>query len=107
MHRYEAALDEMEARQDGDFILFSDYQELEAERDLEAALREDAYRYQQAAEDLLNPYMIAYAELDRAVQETITALLKPGQRGDNIANQLQPIRDSIAERLAETREGAR
>jgi hypothetical protein len=42
-------------------------QKAEAERDKEAALREDAYRYQQAAEDLLNPEQkrVARAELER------------------------------------------
>jgi hypothetical protein len=42
--------------------------DVEGERDREAALREDAYRYQQAAEDRLNPEMHEVARLARRLQ---------------------------------------
>lgn len=41
----------------------------EAERDREKVLREDAYRYQQAAEDLLNPEQKRAQRAENALEE--------------------------------------
>lgn len=54
---------------------------VEAERELEKALREDAYRYQQAAEDHLNPVQIEAAALKRQRDDLLAAIDKHKGQG--------------------------
>lgn len=70
--------------------------EVEGEREAERALREDAYRYQQAAEDRLNPEQVR-AEQARAKLEEVRAVADELSRqghGFPAATQLRAILDS-------------